>query len=160
MPGWLSGWASAFGSECDPGVLGLSPTSASPHGGCFSLCLCLCLSLCFSWINKILKKKKALILSYWQQMLSFVFLEVTGSLYFPNMSYFSLSIVLSSKVGVHKRGTSSSCNLTNAQLLFLETLLLCAKQVLMPTSHSIIQNIKKMHNYESGFNKINIFYWL
>ena len=46
MPGWLSGWASAFGSGRDPGVPGLSPTSDSLHEACFSLCPCLCLSLC------------------------------------------------------------------------------------------------------------------
>ena len=40
-PGWLSGWASAFGSRWDFGVLGLSPT-----GACFSLCLSL--PLCVS----------------------------------------------------------------------------------------------------------------
>ena len=44
-PGWLSGWASAFGSGPDPRVLGSSPTSGSPEGTCFSLCLCLCLSV-------------------------------------------------------------------------------------------------------------------
>ena len=53
--GWLSGWTSAFGSGCDPGVQGLSLTL---RGACFSLCLRLCLSLCVSheWINKPLKK--------------------------------------------------------------------------------------------------------
>ena len=25
MPGWFSGWVSAFGSGCDPGVLGSNP---------------------------------------------------------------------------------------------------------------------------------------
>ena len=29
-----------FTSGHDPGVLGLSPTSGSLHGACFSLCLC------------------------------------------------------------------------------------------------------------------------
>ena len=48
IPGWLSGWASAFGSGCDPGVRGLSPASGSLQGACFFLCLCLCLSLCVS----------------------------------------------------------------------------------------------------------------
>ena len=54
MPWGLSGRVSAFSSECDPGVLGSSPTLGSPHGACFFLCLCLCLSvlLCLSWINK------------------------------------------------------------------------------------------------------------
>ena len=52
MPGWLSGWASDFGPECDPGVLGSSPTLGPPQGACFSLCLCLCLSLCLSLMNK------------------------------------------------------------------------------------------------------------
>ena len=51
-PGWLSDWASAFGSGHDPWVLELRPASDSPQGACFSLCLCLCLSLCVSWINK------------------------------------------------------------------------------------------------------------
>ena len=36
-PGWLSGWASAFGSGRDPRVLGPSLTSGSPTG---NLCLC------------------------------------------------------------------------------------------------------------------------
>ena len=45
MLGWLSGWASAFSSGCDPRVLGLSPPLGSPQGACFSLCLCLCLSV-------------------------------------------------------------------------------------------------------------------
>ena len=59
-PGWVSGWASAFSSGSDPGVLRSSPTSVSPQGVCFSLCLCPCLSLCVShiYINKIFKKKK------------------------------------------------------------------------------------------------------
>ena len=48
-PGWLSGWASAFSSGCDPAVPGWSPTSGSPEGACL-LCLCLCLSL--SLMNK------------------------------------------------------------------------------------------------------------
>ena len=47
-PGWLSGWASAFGSGRDPKVLGLSPTLGSLRGACFSLCLSLCLTLCVS----------------------------------------------------------------------------------------------------------------
>ena len=49
-PGWLSGWASAFGSGRDPTVLGSSPTLGSLGGSCFSLRLCLCLplSLCVS----------------------------------------------------------------------------------------------------------------
>ena len=55
-PGWLSNWASAFGSGCDPRVPGSSPASGSLHGACFSsLFLCtlpLSLSLCLSWINK------------------------------------------------------------------------------------------------------------
>ena len=59
-PGWLSGWASALGSGCDPRVPGSSPTSSSLHGACFSLrlCLYLSLSLCVSheYINKILKR--------------------------------------------------------------------------------------------------------
>ena len=48
IPGWLSGWASTFGSGRDPRFLGWSPTSGSLQGACFSLCLCLCLSLCVS----------------------------------------------------------------------------------------------------------------
>ena len=46
--GWLSGWASAFGSGHDPGIWGWSPTSGSLRGACFSLCLYLCLSVCVS----------------------------------------------------------------------------------------------------------------
>ena len=38
IPGWLSGFAPAFGPGRDPGVLGSSPTSGSWHGACFSLC--------------------------------------------------------------------------------------------------------------------------
>ena len=46
-PGWLSGWASAFGSGPGPGVLGSSQSRIRlPTGCCFSLCLGLCLSLC------------------------------------------------------------------------------------------------------------------
>ena len=58
-PGWFSGWASAFGSVRDPGVLGSSPALGSLWGACFSLCRCLCPSLCVSHekINKIFKKK-------------------------------------------------------------------------------------------------------
>ena len=52
-PGWLSGWASAFGSGCDPRVMGSSLTSGSLQGICFSFCLSLCLSL----INKLSLKK-------------------------------------------------------------------------------------------------------
>ena len=46
----LSGWASAFGSGCDPGI----PGSASLWGAYLSLCLCFCLcfSVYLSWINK------------------------------------------------------------------------------------------------------------
>ena len=40
-PGWLSGYASAFGSGCDPRVLESSPTPGPPSGACFFLCLCL-----------------------------------------------------------------------------------------------------------------------
>ena len=58
-PGWLSGWASAFGSGHAPRVLGSSSTLCSLHGACFFLCPCLCLSLCVSyeWKNKIFLKK-------------------------------------------------------------------------------------------------------
>ena len=35
--GELSGWASAFGSGHDPGVVGLNPASGFPQGVCFSL---------------------------------------------------------------------------------------------------------------------------
>ena len=45
IPGWLSGLAPAFGPGRDPGVPGLSPTTGSLHGTCFSFCLCLCFSL-------------------------------------------------------------------------------------------------------------------
>ena len=48
MPEWLGGWAPAFGSGRDPGVLELSSPSGSPQGASLSLCLCLCFSLCVS----------------------------------------------------------------------------------------------------------------
>ena len=61
MPGWLSGWVSAFGLGHDPGILGLSPTSSSLLGGETASpspsdppLLLLACSLC--QINKILKK--------------------------------------------------------------------------------------------------------
>ena len=41
MPGWLSHWASVFGSGGDPRGPGSSPTLG------FFLCLCVCLSVCF-----------------------------------------------------------------------------------------------------------------
>ena len=50
-PGWLSGWVSAFGSGCDPGVLRSSSASGSPQENYVSLCLCFCLSLS-SLMNK------------------------------------------------------------------------------------------------------------
>ena len=34
---WRSTWVAAFGSGCESGVLGLSPTSGSPQGPYFSL---------------------------------------------------------------------------------------------------------------------------
>ena len=49
--GWLSGWASAFSSGRNPGVLGLSSALGSPQGTCFPLCLCLHISPCLSWVN-------------------------------------------------------------------------------------------------------------
>ena len=53
MPEWLSGWASAFSSGCDPGVLGSSPTSGSPQEPASPpACVSATLSLCLSWINK------------------------------------------------------------------------------------------------------------
>ena len=45
-------FSAAFGSGCDPGVPGSSPTLGSLHGACFSLCLCLCLSLFLSLMSK------------------------------------------------------------------------------------------------------------
>ena len=45
-------WASAFGSGCDPMVLGSSPTSGFLRGACFSLCLCLSASFSVSLMNK------------------------------------------------------------------------------------------------------------
>ena len=46
-PGWLSGWASVFGSGCDPGVLGSNPISGSPQGSLLlPLPMSLPLSLC------------------------------------------------------------------------------------------------------------------
>ena len=56
-PGWLRGWASAFGSGCDPGVLGSSSTSGSLWGACFSLCLSLPLSVSLNYF--FLKKEKS-----------------------------------------------------------------------------------------------------
>ena len=41
-------FSAAFSPGHDPGVPGLSPTSGSLHGACFSLYLCLCLSLSLS----------------------------------------------------------------------------------------------------------------
>ena len=56
---WVAQWFStAFSLGHDPGDWGLSPTSGSLHGACFSLCLCLCLSLCVTIIKKNLKKEK------------------------------------------------------------------------------------------------------
>ena len=57
-PGWLGGWASAFGSGRDPGVLGLSPTSGSPRGTRFSFCIYVSASLCVSLVNKEMKSLK------------------------------------------------------------------------------------------------------
>ena len=56
-PGWLSGWATAFGPGCDPAVLGLSPTSG-PCTEPASPSACVSASLCVSheYINEILKK--------------------------------------------------------------------------------------------------------
>ncbi|XP_072594307.1 diphthine--ammonia ligase isoform X2 [Vulpes vulpes] len=45
IPGWLSGLASTFGPERDPGVPGSSAALDFLHGACFSLCQCLCLSV-------------------------------------------------------------------------------------------------------------------
>ena len=47
MPGWLSDWASAFGSGHDPGAHRLPAWSLL-----LALLVSLPLSLCFSWINK------------------------------------------------------------------------------------------------------------
>ena len=47
-------WASAFGSGCNPRVLGSSPISGLLQGACFSLCLCLPPSCSLS--NKRLNK--------------------------------------------------------------------------------------------------------
>ena len=50
-PGWLSDWASAVGSGCDPGIeshIGLPVRSLL-----LLLPVSLPLSLCLSWINKI-----------------------------------------------------------------------------------------------------------
>ena len=53
MPGWLSGWVSAYGSGHDPRVLGFSPTSGFPARSLLlSLPMSLPLSLCLSWIHK------------------------------------------------------------------------------------------------------------
>ena len=41
----------SFGPGPDPGDLGSSPMSGSPHGACFSLCLCL-YPLCVSLMNE------------------------------------------------------------------------------------------------------------
>ena len=42
---WVAQWLSTVGSGHDPEVLGLSPTSGSLQGTCYSLCLCLSLYL-------------------------------------------------------------------------------------------------------------------
>ena len=48
-PGWLSGLVPAFDPGSDPGVPGLSPTSGSLYGACFSLSyVSVSLSLCVS----------------------------------------------------------------------------------------------------------------
>ena len=39
-------FSTAFSPGPDPGDPGLSATSDSWHGACFSLCLCLCLCVC------------------------------------------------------------------------------------------------------------------
>ena len=54
-PEWLSGWASAFCSGHDPGVLGSSPISCSPcgWGASPSACVSAPLSLYLSWIKGI-----------------------------------------------------------------------------------------------------------
>ena len=57
IPGWLSGWASAFGSGRDPRVLGSSPASGSCRESASPLPVSL--FLCLSWINKILKRQKS-----------------------------------------------------------------------------------------------------
>ena len=54
-PGWLSGWASAFGSGRDPGVVESSPTSGSLRRE--SLLLPLPVSLLL-YVSRELKKKK------------------------------------------------------------------------------------------------------
>ena len=51
MPEWLSGWASAFGSGHDPGVLESSPASVSSQGACFSPAY-VSASLCVYLMNK------------------------------------------------------------------------------------------------------------
>ena len=45
-------FSAAFSPGRDPGDRGLSPTSGSLHGACFSLCLCLRLSLSLSLMSK------------------------------------------------------------------------------------------------------------
>ena len=56
-PGWLSGWASAFGSGHDPSLRIESHIEIPVRS--LLLPLCLYLSLCLPWINKkTLKKKK------------------------------------------------------------------------------------------------------
>ena len=65
-PGWLSGWASAFGSGHDPRVLGSSPTLGScMEPACPSACVSASLSVSRwmnqwmnEWMNEILKKIK------------------------------------------------------------------------------------------------------
>ena len=65
-------WASAFGSDHDPGVLGSSPILGSPQGAYFSLCLCLWLSLSlmnkwfFSKSTQIFKRHKLADLRSWE----------------------------------------------------------------------------------------------
>ena len=51
-PGWLSGWMSAFGSGCDPGVLGSRPTSGSWCMEPASPSAYVSASVCVSLMNK------------------------------------------------------------------------------------------------------------
>ena len=51
MPGWLSGSASGFGSDYDPGVLGLSPAKGF-WGEAASPSVYVSASLCVSLMSK------------------------------------------------------------------------------------------------------------
>ena len=88
MPGWFSGWASAFGSGCDPRVLGLNPTLGSCREP-DSPSSCVSASLCVSLMNKRVKssfkkKKKIPKYDFWNVILKIIFHHLNrGVVYVP-----------------------------------------------------------------------------